>query len=227
MGLFRRNKKEKEEDKSDEPVVSEERISEIREYGVDVEVVVGTHGNDELVAGSMLGSTGKLIAMNNYGKPIYKSTKLFFLPDGIKFQFNGEFFDHIEISSLEKRKVGLLHVDFAFITTRGEVLLKASVSDFLAIWEIFGRDVESYQLRKAEEEKQAEEDDARAKVESDMDRLIRLGELHERGLLSDEEFAEAKAKLLGSGLDSVGGFCPNCGVEVSDGNFCMNCGERL
>ena len=29
-----------------------------------------------------------------------------------------------------------------------------------------------------------------------MDRLIRLGELHERGLLSDEEFAQAKAKLL-------------------------------
>ena len=29
-----------------------------------------------------------------------------------------------------------------------------------------------------------------------MDRLIRLGELHERGLLSDEEFQEAKEKLL-------------------------------
>lgn len=227
MGLFRRNKKKNEENKSDEPVVSEERISEIREYGVDVEVVVGTHGNDELVAGSMLGSTGKLIAMNNYGKPIYKSTKLFFLPEGIRFQFNGEFFDHIEISSLEKRKVGLINVDFAFITDRGEVLLKATVPDFLAIWEIFGRDVEAYQLRKAEEEKQAEEDDARAKAESDMDRLIRLGELHERGLLSDEEFAEAKGKLLGSGLDSDRCFCPNCGVEVSDGNFCMNCGERL
>ena len=225
MGLFRRNKKEKKEP---EPyVVPEERITEIREYGVDVEVVVGTHSNDELVAGSMLGSTGKLIAMNNYGKPIYKSTKLFFLPDGIKFQFNGEFFDHIEISSLEKRKVGLINVDFAFITDRGEVLLKATAPDFLAILEIFGRDVEAYQLRKAGEEKQAEEDDARAKAEPDMDRLIRLGELHERGLLSDEEFDEAKSKLLGSGLDSDKCFCPNCGVEVSGGNFCMNCGHKL
>lgn len=223
MGLFRRKKKKS--DNSDEYVVSEERIAEIREYGADIEVVVGTHGNDELIAGSMLGETGKLIAMSNYGKPIYKSTKLFFLEEGIRFQFNGEFFDHIEIYELQKRKVGLVHTEFAFMTTRGEVLLKATNPDFLAILEIFKRDVEAYDLRMAEKEKQAEEESAHEKAESDIDRLIRLGELHERGLLSDDEFTDAKSKLLND--DYEVSFCPNCGAEVSGANFCMNCGEKL
>lgn len=194
MGLF--NRKKKKEKKSDEYVVPEERIQEIRENGVELEVSVGTHGNDELIAGSMLGSTGKLIAMGNYGKPIYKSTKLFFLPEGIKIQYSGEFFDHIEISSLEKRNVGLIHAEFAFITDHGEILLRSTIPDFLAIWEIFRRDVEAYQLRMDEEEKLQVESEAQDKAESDVDRLIRLGELHERGLLSDDEFAEAKKKLL-------------------------------
>lgn len=36
------------------------------------------------------------------------------------------------------------------------------------------------------------------------DELARLGELHQRGVLSDEEFARAKARVLG-GTASVGG----------------------
>ena len=68
MGLFRRNKKEK---KNNEYVVTEERLTEITHDGVEVQVGMGVHGADEIVAGAMMGNTGKLIAMSNYGKLKY------------------------------------------------------------------------------------------------------------------------------------------------------------
>ena len=193
MGLFNRKKKK---EKTEEYVVPEERIHEIRENGVELEVRVGTHGNDELIAGSMLGSTGKLIAMSNYGNPIFKPTILYFLDNGIRIHYSGEFFDYQEIYKLEKRHVGLVHAEFAFMTTSGEILLKATNANFLAVMEIFKRDTVAYAKRLEQAEKLQVESEAQDKAESDVDRLIRLGELHERGLLSDEEFAEAKKKLL-------------------------------
>ncbi|WP_406535223.1 hypothetical protein, partial [Methanobrevibacter sp.] len=72
MGLFNRKKKKQENTETYKP--SEEYIQQILTDGVDVEVGMGVHGNDELVAGAMLGSTGKLIAMNNYGKIKYQPT---------------------------------------------------------------------------------------------------------------------------------------------------------
>lgn len=191
MGLFSRKKKEPEP-----YVVSEEQIQEIRENGLNIEVAVGKHGNDEVVAGAMMGNTGKLIAMAQYGKPIFESTKLFMLPEGIRFQINGEYFDYTEIYEWVKKKSGLLQTEFVFMTTRGEVLVKANHTDFLAFVEIFDRDVAAYTARLEAEEKQAQQEEEKNKAESDMDRLIRLGELHERGLLSDDEFAEAKKKLI-------------------------------
>lgn len=222
MGLFRRKKKEPEEYK-----VSEERIQNIIDNGVPVEVAMGTHGNDELIAGSMLGSTGKLIALNNYGKPIYKPTILFMTEDGMRFQLTGEFFRYTDIYTLEAPfNVGMINAEFKLVTTSGEITLKATNPNYMAIRELFGRFVALCEQRMAEEEVAAERQEAQVKVESDMDRLIRLGELHERGLLSDDEFADAKARLLVD--DSDVRFCPVCGVEVQgDGNFCVNCGERL
>lgn len=233
MGFFRRNKKEKKEP---EPyVVSEERIQEILSNGVDVEVAVGTHGADEIVAGAMMGETGKLIAMGNYGKLIYKPTVLRFMDDFILFQFNGQQFSYEDIYRWEKRKVGFIHTEFVFLSySAGEIQLKATHPDFLAIIEVLPRAVEAYVDRVNREFDEAE----KAKHESNMDRLIGLGELHERGLLSDDEFADAKAKLLsgdevsddellGDGEVSGMVFCPSCGNEVSEGNFCMNCGGKL
>ena len=72
MGLFRRKKNK-------EPVtyqVSEEQIQNLKENGVTVDIAIGYHGADEIVAGAMIGDMGKLIAMGNYGKTKYKSTTL-------------------------------------------------------------------------------------------------------------------------------------------------------
>ncbi|WP_405286443.1 SHOCT domain-containing protein [Methanobrevibacter sp.] len=189
MGLFSRKKKEPVE----EYTVPEEKLQEIIENGVSIEVAIDTHGADEIVAGAMLGTTGKLIAMGNYGKPIYKHTTLFINEEGLRFQLTGDFFRYTDIYSLDAPyKVGPIHAEFNLVTTSGEVGLRATNSDFLAIRELFIRFVEAYDEHVESVEKQEE----KTKIESDMDRLIRLGELHERGLLSDEEFETAKKKLL-------------------------------
>lgn len=191
MGLFHRKKKKPEDYK-----VPEEELQNIIENGVPVEVAIGTHGADEIIAGSMIGSTGKLIAMGNYGKPIYKPTILYMTEEGMRFQLTGDFFRYTDIYSLDApHKVGMIHAEFNLVTTSGEISMKATNPNYLAIRELFTRFVNLCNKRIAEEE-EAEKQEEKNKAESDMDRLIRLGELHERGLLSDEEFAEAKKKLL-------------------------------
>lgn len=191
MGLFNRKKKKQENTETYKP--SEEYIQQILTDGVDVEVGMGVHGNDELVAGAMLGSTGKLIAMNNYGKIKYQPTRLLFHDDYIMFQINGQKISYSDLYRWEKRKVGLMHAEFVLLSYNiGEIPLKATNKDFLAIIEALPRAAQAYVDRMNQQEAEAEH----GQDTSDMDRLIRLGELHERGLLSDDEFAEAKKKLI-------------------------------
>ena len=69
--------------------------------------------------------------------------------------------------------------------------------------------------------------------DKNIDRVLRAGELHERGLLSDEEFEDIKNKFLNPNqiIDEnniVSNFCPSCGCEIrEDYRFCVNCGQKL
>ena len=73
--------------------------------------------------------------------------------------------------------------------------------------------------------------------EDKFDKLIKLGNMYEKGLLSDEEFASLKKELLIDNNDTgqiennikhSSNFCKNCGVEVSDADiFCGECGTKL
>lgn len=49
---------------------------------------------------------------------------------------------------------------------------------------------------------------------SDSEELARLAELHQRGALSDEEFARAKARLLSGEASARGGAAANPAVSV-------------
>ena len=101
-----------------------------------------------------------------------------------------------EIYRWEKRNVSFMHTEFSLITTSGEIPLKVTNKDFLAIIKLFEIIPAEYYEKLEAMEQEAEVEKVADKNESEVDRLIRLGELHERGLLSDEEFAQAKAKLL-------------------------------
>ena len=63
------------------------------------------------------------------------------------------------------------------------------------------------------------------KSEDKMGRLIKLGEMYEKGLLTDEEFATMKQNLINGNNEAT---CSNCGAEVpDDSKFCSECGTKI
>lgn len=79
-----------------------------------------------------------------------------------------------------------------------------------------------------------------------IDELERLGNMYDKGLLSDEEFTSLKQELLSSNteepttssevdvgtseenIDNSENICKNCGTEVSpDSAFCSECGTKI
>lgn len=77
------------------------------------------------------------------------------------------------------------------------------------------------------------------KSEDKFDKLIKLGEMHDKGLLSDEEFTSLKQELLSGNNDeapvapeedveTLENTCENCGANISpDDAFCSECGTQL
>lgn len=76
------------------------------------------------------------------------------------------------------------------------------------------------------------------KSEDKFDKLIKLGEMHDKGLLSDEEFASLKQELLSgnnneeapveNNVEDSTKYCKNCGTVISsDSVFCTECGTQI
>ena len=75
--------------------------------------------------------------------------------------------------------------------------------------------------------------------EDKIDKIIKLGEMHDKGLLSDEEFAALKNELLKENkqeppaqsednIEHSKNICENCGTELSkDCAFCSECGTKI
>ena len=82
--------------------------------------------------------------------------------------------------------------------------------------------------------------------EDKIDKLIKLGEMYNQGLLSDEEFSSLKQELLSSNnekpatmsenhvetsqedIETSENNCENCGAEIaSDDVFCSECGTQI
>lgn len=79
-----------------------------------------------------------------------------------------------------------------------------------------------------------------ANSEDKFDKLIKLGEMHDKGLLSDEEFASLKQELLSENDETASNqseendaeisenVCENCGTEIAeDSIFCAECGTKI
>ena len=76
-------------------------------------------------------------------------------------------------------------------------------------------------------------------TEDKFDKLIKLGEMYDKGLLSDEEFDSLKQEILHDNteestvvpeedIETSQNVCRNCGTEVEeDSKFCAECGNKL
>lgn len=191
MGLFNRKKEKKtDEDRLEE---ARQKIWNNNSIAI-VEIAVGVHGADEIVAGAMMGETGKLIGMANYGKTRWQAVQVQFYEKALHvINYNIQIF-YDAITAIRFTDEGWVSSEFIINTNTGDsYLFKTTTDNANAFISITLELQERYLATLKDDEAEAVERD---KNESDVDRLIRLGELHERGLLSDEEFAEAKKKLL-------------------------------
>ena len=189
MGLFNRNKNKK----TPEELLEEARQNIWNNNSIAiVEIAVGTHGEDEIVAGAMMGETGKLIAMANYGKTKWQAVQVQFYEKALHVINYDILIFYDTITHIGITDEGWISSEFVINTNAGDgYLFKGTTTTVKAFISITLELQERY-MRTLKEEKSVEQDND----VSDVDRLIRLGELYERGLLSDEEFDEAKKKLL-------------------------------
>ena len=89
---------------------------------------------------------------------------------------------------------------------------------FKAFVNVLNRKIKEYKSDNSIQTNEVKSDDK-------MDRLIKLGEMYEKGLLTDEEFAAMKQNLVNSENENT---CKNCGAEVSaDSQFCSECGTKI
>ena len=75
------------------------------------------------------------------------------------------------------------------------------------------------------------------KSEDKFDKLIKLGEMYNQGLLSNEEFTSLKQVLLARNNENTtpesdnepsNTTCENCGAEISSNDsFCSECGTKI
>lgn len=231
MGLFNNN------------VGDEEKI--IQAYNkvagvsmVDCKVAVGTHGADEIIAGAMMGETGKLIGMANYGKPKYERSVLEFHINGIVFTNPGWSIMYHDLTSFNITD-RFRHADVVIrLSDGGQIVCEMLKYEAYAARRRIKELKADYMERVAKEEAEKQEELDNQEMDKNIDRVLRAGELHDRGLLSDEEFEDIKNKFLkqkeahdttddGSGEEVIN-FCPACGAEVeSNYRFCTNCGHEL
>lgn len=210
MGLFNNN--------IDENQVMETKNRILNEGRVMCEIVVGTYGNEDIIAGAMIGETGKYLAMANYGKAKWGKSFIEFYKKGIRFSTIGVEFFYDQINDIEITYEGLRHGEMNFHVVTGIFGCKMKKYDMYATIQIIWELKEKYLQNLAEDENESEKE----KNESNIDRLIHLGEMHEKGLITDEEFMSMKQQLTDNNI------CENCGAELyEESNFCSECGHPV
>ena len=250
MGLFNRNKKTPEEEYQEQYNNYLAQI-EAANYIVRLDFAIGQYGNEDIVAGAMIGSTGKYLMMNKYGDLKWDTTTLAILTDGVEIHYNGAGILYTDILDVQFGETsGFLNVEkqLILVTRQGNYIFKSNnvFIDVVASFIVGNR--ERYngwvndglispgenlppedwdKLIMGEPLNREKKDNTNNDDTANVDRVLRAAELHERGLLSDEEFMDIKNKFLKQ--DNTGtNFCPSCGAEIQDGQrFCTNCGHEI
>ena len=209
MGLFNRNKESDEERYNR---LLQEAMNNIAAHNflISLDFAVGEYGNSDVVAGSMIGETGKLIAMSKYGDVKWDSTTIQLHTDGIQIHYNGVGILYSDILNMEwvkprmsNQKELTVHTRQGDYIFRSEQVFIDAVINYINLFKeryvgwinegliVPGEDFQELIDGTYTPKKQKNDNDS-----EDADRLLRAAELYERGLLSEEEFTALKKKIL-------------------------------
>lgn len=245
MGLFNRGNKKSPEEEYQELYYNYSRAIEDANYYIQLDFAIGQYGNDDIIAGSMIGTTGKYLMMSKYGDLKWDTTTIALKTDGVEIHYNGTnllYSDILEVRVGDNK--GFLNVEkqLVLVTRQGNYIFKENTVFIDVISQLIVGTRERYnkwisdglitpgeQLTDEEWNKLINGEPLERNTTSnnnddenaDVDRLLRAAELNERGLLSDEEFNDIKSKLLKKENETVNN------NEESKVNFCPSCGAEI
>ena len=171
--------------------------------------------------------------MSKYGKDIWSETTIQLFERGLVLHYNGGEWLYSDILDIKLFPSGLTTSEILVMTTSGNLKFKQDSIFAEAVVDVMNS-LRNYYLENKERldrEFEMEQNPPQEK-ESNADRLINLGEMYEKGLISDEEFATMKKDIIGNVAEhdnqNSKKFCMNCGAElVENAKFCTECGNRI
>lgn len=226
-------------------------------YVVILDFAIGQYGNEDIIAGSMIGPTGKYLMMSKYGDLKWDTTKVALKAYGVEIHYNGTIIYYSDIIDVRiGDNKGFLNVEkqLILVTRQGNYIFKSNTVfiDVISSLIVGSRDRYNGWIKEGlitagetlkdyewdmlirgeplERENNNEDNDVDA---ANLDRLLRAAELHERGLLTKEEFEEIKNRFMKHNSEetqkpSSHNFCPKCGTKIDKySKFCTNCGYKL
>ena len=181
-----------------------------------------------------------LWGVRDNGKTKFQATKFKIYDEKIMIERNRTFINLSNIKEIfqetDKEALIILNTN-DIIPIRGKTNAKNNLIEFKAFISILTNLIKDYELSAKNNKSNIHNEETQGKSEDKFDKLIKLGEMHNKGLLSDDEFNSLKKELLSedtkySPIESEDTFepnvCKNCGVVNDSGSiFCSGCGTKL
>ena len=224
MGLFKTEEEKREKEKE-----------KIREWE---EIIRDKNRYDGRVRHIHQGlSTFGLWGVRDNGKTKFKSTRFEFHDDKLLIERNKQIIQLSQIkeifedTSLHNEIILILNNDTG-IPIRGKNYSNGGRRKFKAFVNVLNKLIE-------DNKSNIVNSGANTNPEDKIDKIIKLGEMYDKGLLTDDEFASMKQEIMSWGNDDstesceenvelLEDSCENCGADISpDDAFCSECGTKL
>ncbi len=229
MGFFNKTDEEKRLEEEKRLKIEEENIKKAEKMILDDGVFYGKVGHIHQGL-SYAGVWG----VRNNGKIKFKSSKFRIYDDKILIERNKMVVEYSNIKEIFQER----NFEAIIILNNGDgIPIQGSNFDLRAFVNILNRFIE--ENKSNNDNSVSNNTQISGNSEDKFDKLIKLGEMHDKGLLSDDEFVSLKQELLSGNNaepaitpeDDVGtseNICENCGSEVEeDSKFCAECGTQI
>ena len=182
-----------------------------------------------------------LWGVRDNGKAKFKSTKFEIHEDKILIERNKQIIQLSQIKEIFEDEslsyeVILILTNDAGVPIRGRNNHGSGIRELKAFVNVLNKLIENNKSNSVNVESTV---NSKVNPEEKIDKLIKLGEMYDKGLLTDDEFASMKQELMSDGNDGskevveenaelLEDTCGNCGAEISSDNaFCSECGTKL